>query len=347
MEAPVFHATWEDMRGSFEAYVERIEAEAEGHGICKVVPPKGWKPRKEPYEHVDVTVVKPVRQHVTGKKGIYRTMLVESREMDMWRGFKRYAELKERKAPYVPEGAENLEKNERHFWKNICFSPPLYGADCPGSLFDEDLEGWNLRRLDSLLLRTLNSNGISVPGVTDPYLYVGMYRSIFAWHSEDMDLHSINYLHFGEPKSWYCVPMSHKQRFERVMRDIVPDLFRECSEFLRHKELVVSPQVLQQHQIPVIKMTQYPGEFVINFPGAYHSGFNQGFNCAESCNFATERWIPWGQNAQVCNCRDDSVRIDMNLFTDNETAGIDSEDEITHVSKKSKVENRQTAMPVQ
>lgn len=54
-------------------------------------------------------------------------------------------------------------------------------------------------------------------------------------HTEDMDLASVNYLHFGAPKSWYCIPPSHRERFERLMEGLLPDLFRFCPEFMRHK----------------------------------------------------------------------------------------------------------------
>jgi jumonji domain-containing protein 2 len=44
-----------------------------------------------------------------------------------------------------------------------------------------------------------------------------------------------------------------------------------------------------------VQITQEAGEIMITFPYGYHSGYNHGFNCAESTNFATERWIEYGK----------------------------------------------------
>ena len=100
-------------------------------------------------------------------------------------------------------GTDDSAEVERKYWKNVSIRPPLYGADIHGSLFDKTCKGWNLRNLDTMLSQMLLKAGHDLPGVTSPYLYFGTWRSTFAWHVEDMDLYSVNYLHYGANKHWW------------------------------------------------------------------------------------------------------------------------------------------------
>ncbi len=85
----------------------------------------------------------------------------------------------------------------------------------------------------------------------------------------------------------------------------------KCNQFLRHKTVMFSPSKLREVGIEVLTCVQAAGEIVITFPGAYHAGFNHGFNIAESCNFATPRWFPIGGAAKRCVCRPHSVNINV------------------------------------
>jgi len=75
---------------------------------------------------------------------------------------------------------------------------------------------------------------------------------------------------------------------------------------------LVSPSILEsQHKLKVNKLVHNEGEFVITFPYGYHSGYNLGYNCAESVNFATEAWLDYGRKAKKCECVDDAVWVDV------------------------------------
>ena len=86
-----------------------------------------------------------------------------------------------------------------------------------GSLFTEETTSWNVASLPSALTRLLPEDK-GLPGVNTPYLYFGMWRATFAWHVEDMDLFSINYIHFGAPKFWYAMPQARANALEQTMK---------------------------------------------------------------------------------------------------------------------------------
>ena len=64
------------------------------------------------------------------------------------------------------------------------------------------MKEWNIGKLGTILDLIEDECGVHIEGVNTPYLYFGMWKATFAWHTEDMDLYSINYLHFGAPKTW-------------------------------------------------------------------------------------------------------------------------------------------------
>ncbi|KAK4696602.1 [histone H3]-trimethyl-L-lysine9/36 demethylase, partial [Lecanoromycetidae sp. Uapishka_2] len=203
---------------------------------------------------------------------------------------------------------ERIQDLETAYWKSLNFSNPMYGADMPGSLFDDSTKEWNVAKLENLL----DVLGQNVPGVNTAYLYLGMWKASFAWHLEDVDLYSINYIHFGAPKQWYSISQADARRFEAAMRNVWPNDAKNCDQFLRHKTYLISPSLLQsQYNIHVNRLVHHEGEFVITFPYGYHSGYNLGYNCAESVNFATESWLDYGRVARKCNCEADSVWVDV------------------------------------
>lgn len=73
----------------------------------------------------------------------------------------------------------------------------ILGADVSGSITDDDVTCCNINRLGTILDYVEKDYHKAISGVNTSYLYFGMWKTTFAWHTEDMDLYSINYLHFG------------------------------------------------------------------------------------------------------------------------------------------------------
>lgn len=296
---------------NFEQFVENCDKDKslQACGCFKVIPPKGWQARKNPVEQEfdHLVVHSPIEQNVQGHFGVYELLLIQKKSMKV-REYKKKVEHFDNMSK-----DKSVEEVEEMFWKSIGFSPPLYGADVPGqSLFDKGVP-WNLAKLPGVL-----EEGLKVPlsGINNPYLYVGAWKTMFGWHKEDLDLNSINYNHYGKPKFWYCIPTSENKKLEDFAREHFGEGFAKCKDYLRHKTTMINPYLLKQKipDLKIHKIIQYPGEFVITFAGAYHAGFNWGFNIAEAVNFATLKWLEILPTVTRCTCIKDSVKIDKKEF---------------------------------
>ncbi|KAL5014006.1 hypothetical protein ScPMuIL_008276 [Solemya velum] len=165
--------------------------------------------------------------------------------------------------------------------------------------YQEDEEylnsGWNLNNLPVLEQSILGHINGDISGMKAPWCYVGMCFSSFCWHIEDHWSYSINYMHWGEPKTWYGVPSTGADPLEEAMKKTAPELFDRSPDLLHHITTIMNPQILMDFGVPIVRTDQHAGEFIITFPRAYHAGFNQGYNFAEAVNFCPADWLPMGR----------------------------------------------------
>lgn len=296
--------------------LQYIESRGAHHaGITKIRPPAEWVARARGYQPADIQleIPAPVMQTIapTEWKGAFQANHTKLPKIKV-EEYRRLAT----NTSYVTPAHETYEELEDKYWdelNNDMSEPPIYGADVCESITDPEQKVWNISHLDSLLTEVMDEQ---IPGVNLPYLYFGMWRATFSWHVEDMDLYSVNFLHFGAPKTWYCIPPKYAYKLELAAEKLFPGMAKACPNLLRHKAVMMGPDVLQEFGVRVHKVVQEERDMIVVFPHAYHSGFNHGFNIAESTNFALQRWIEYGKRFRGCLCgdKDKAVVVDMAPF---------------------------------
>merc|ERR1719481_558860 len=318
VEPQTFYPTLEEFKDltKYMKYIESCGAVAAG--ICKIVPPKEWVPRKGGYNPGDIEIEldHPVQQNisVSDVDGAFKTISDRTIPKFSPEEYVRLATSDK----YITPSHNSYEELEKLYWKQNLddkLPAPIYGADVCDSVTDEDQKYFNIRKLDSILIDVMDEQ---IPGVNLPYLYFGMWKATFSWHIEDMDLYAVNFLHYGAPKTWYCVPPQYGYKLEQVAQQLFPDMATACFNLMRHKAIMMSPAVLEANGVKVNKMVQEERNIMVVFPHAYHSGFNHGYNIAESTNFAIDRWVEYGKRFRDCLCRgsEDEVSIDMAPFVE-------------------------------
>lgn len=177
---------------------------------------------------------------------------------------------------------------------------PVYAIDIRDTLFDEN-EPWNLNNFGYEHSIIHGHQQELMNGIQNSYLNIGMLYTWFCVHCEDSNLASINYLHSGAAKHWICVAKSEGAKLEKLMLDVLNSKYQySCNTVYRHKCFIVSESLLMKHGIKYTKVVQNAGEFVFTMYGAYHWGWNSGFNVCESMNLASPQFRNIYKEVVIC-----------------------------------------------
>ncbi|XP_029369436.1 protein Jumonji isoform X2 [Echeneis naucrates] len=162
--------------------------------------------------------------------------------------------------------------------------------------------GWNLTVLPNNSGSILRHLG-AVPGVTIPWLNIGMVFSTSCWSRDQNRLPYIDYLHTGADCIWYSVPAEEKAKLDKVVHTLLQANGTPGLEMLENN-IMISPEVLCREGIKVYRTVQRSGQFVVCFPGAFVSKVCCGYSVSETVHFATPHWMNLGyQAAKDLKCR--------------------------------------------
>jgi hypothetical protein len=296
----------ESLWRSTREFIAYIEERYKDIGAVRVKPPESWEwNRFRCSEELFSDKLREIMldtitvQSIRGKEKVYEVFTEFVQQELNYCEFKQASKVKGREVCV-----------DEMFWKSVIRSRSKYGVSTVnGSLFrDEDIP-WNIAKICT----ELNIVSQNIPGVTDPYLYIGNYPTLFPWHVEDLDLLSVNYIHFGSPKKWWVVPEKHFEKFKLRAVELAKHycLPVTCKEFLRHKGFIAHPERMLD-QSEYFEGLHNAGEFMFVLSRAFHAGYNCGWNCAESVNFGSAYWVSHLNSLEQCFCSPESVILDVN-----------------------------------
>lgn len=167
VQVQIFHPTIEEMN-DFSAYIRKVEQEHGGHiscGIVKIIPPAEWTPRPtkgHDYSDIDdIEILSPVKETIESFPGNSNDTFVKTNKVYKrcmtGKDFRMMAQSREYDTPAKPATIHALVE---HYWKNIKKGEPIYGADTPGTLYEDSVETFNITKLKTIL-DLLDENGVS------------------------------------------------------------------------------------------------------------------------------------------------------------------------------------------
>lgn len=204
--APSHTPTLEEIKNtSFQEYVRDIlfgESSCTKQGMAKVTLPPGFSTSSQELDTTargstwqkgtdlgDFMIQGPIKQCLSGIGGVYEYTLLDEKALPLYEFRDKADAYQKRQLGSVVTEKETMDDAycdalAHKFWKRLgpTMESSMYGADMEGSLFSsgDDACGWNPGALESCLqLLSADTDGRSLPGVTTPYLYFGMWASVF------------------------------------------------------------------------------------------------------------------------------------------------------------------------
>mmetsp|Transcript_28992 Transcript_28992/g.67176 ORF Transcript_28992/g.67176 Transcript_28992/m.67176 type:complete len:538 (+) Transcript_28992:86-1699(+) len=290
-------------------YLKSIAAEAGRYGVVRIRPPKSFarstvfQPECQTKDKLFSTRVQKIRSKVLldQKRSVAWQIELETARRNSFEEIRQLAKTTHALRLGKDPGHTKARTVEQLFWTSIAEHETFqvqYASDVEGSFCSAGQFGkWDLRSISSLpggLLRFIDFN---IPGVNSPMLYLGVLFSMFGWHHEDNELYSISFLHRGAPKTWYGIPGARADAFRDLVDSKVLPKMRNAqpnTDVLALKTTMVSPSAVARAGIPISRLRQRAGDFIVTFPTAYHCGFSHGFTVAEAVNLALPDWLPCG-----------------------------------------------------
>ena len=177
----------------------------------------------------------------------------------------------------------NLAKNPKQQFQNWVDHPP----ERVSYLICDPLKEHGINQLLQSGNK-LRSRGL-IHGVNTPYWYVSCDESTPATiHIEDGNTGSANLLVAGAEKHWMIIHRGSATKFEQCIRNEFQGS-KDCSQFVRHHNLLLGPAWLEERNIAFEIVSQKPGEIMCTLPGrTYHAVRNDGRNFAVAINFEFE-----------------------------------------------------------
>ena len=72
-------------------------------------------------------------------------------------------------------------------------------------------------------------------------------------------MYSCNHLHYGATKTWYAIPATAANQFEKATKTLLPTVFNDSPDLLYQLVAMFSPADLAAQGVPVYRIRQVSG----------------------------------------------------------------------------------------